>query len=192
MGDWENGYQPLWDVSFFAVLFYVLYILFASFCVMNVIIGIFCHNAQEAFDQDRENVLEHQHNSKKRYVEALVELFHHLDIDASNKISAEEFELALEDNRMTHILASLDIERRDAIAIFEVLDNDGSGDIGMEEFITGCISFRGKAKAVQVEKVHVATQGLANHMRDVTAVLDQVHQLCLNLTPTLASRKQPK
>ena len=54
--DWEDGYKPLYDVGVFAVVVYVVYILFASFCVMNVIIGIFCQNASEAFEQDRDKV----------------------------------------------------------------------------------------------------------------------------------------
>jgi len=50
-------------------------------------------------------------------------------------------------------LRSLEIESRDALALFEMLDADQNGSVDLNEFITGCITLRGGAKAVQLEKV---------------------------------------
>merc|ERR1712226_1053908 len=94
--DWENAYWALNDVGPPAVFIFTTYVLFASFCVMNVIIGIFCHNATEAFEQDSDKLKEAQLKAKKTYVDGLVELFHAFDDDGSNTISLEEFERGIE------------------------------------------------------------------------------------------------
>jgi voltage-gated sodium channel len=169
--DWEAAYGPLVRVGVFAQSIFLSYILFASFCVMNVIIGIFCQNATEAFESDKEKVIEDQLRGKKKYVDSLVDLFQHIDKDDSNHVSLEEFERGIDDFRMQAILRTLDIERRDALALFEMLDMDSSGDVNIEEFISGCINFRGMAKAVQVEKIAVDCRIVA---RQVAALQDAV------------------
>merc|ERR1712061_988081 len=88
-----------------------------------------------------------------KYVDTLIELFQTFDQDNSSMISLQEFETGLEDIRMQAILKTLDIERRDALSLFDMLDADTSGEVSIDEFISGCIKFRGGAKAVQIEKV---------------------------------------
>merc|ERR1712232_490076 len=144
------GYFALAEASWLAAAIYLLYILFAQFCVMNVIIGIFCHNAMEAFETDKEKVVEARLKAKKTYVDSLVDLFHEFDEDGSNQISKQEFEQGLGQPRMQAVLKTLDIEKRDATALFDMLA-DASGDVNLEDFVTGCINLRGTANAIQVE-----------------------------------------
>jgi len=174
--DWDMAYQPLANIGWPPVIVFITYILFASFCVMNVIIGIFCQNASEAFEQDRDKVIEAQLNTKKKYVEILIEMFEQFDKDHNWQISAEEFEDGLEDPRMQAVLRTLDIERRDAYDLFDMLDSDASGDVSIDEFVSGCIKFRGGAKAVQVEKIAKDGRMLARKVAHMEKLMAKVHR----------------
>jgi hypothetical protein len=186
--DWENAFFCLWEVGVFAMMIYFMFIVFASFCVMNVIIGIFCQSAMEAFEQDAEKVLETHNKSKNTYVNALVELFHHIDSDHTEKLTLEAFERGLEDHRMQAILRMLEIERRDALAIFHLLEAN-SGNVCLEQFVTGCINFRGNAKAIQVERLVIEVQALDRQVRELREGLGQVTQLCQSVRRTVLAHQ---
>merc|ERR1712232_1439648 len=96
-----------------------------------------------------------------------------------------EFESGLEDDRMQATLATFDIERRDAVALFEMLDVDGSGDVSIEEFVTGCIKSRGNAKAIQVESLIKDGRLLWKKIENIQDVLDKLSQ---NMIDGLNSR----
>merc|ERR1719408_24590 len=95
--DWEDAFRPLQETSWFAALAYIVYIVFASLCVMNVIVGIFCHNATETFESDKERTIENHLINRKKYVKAWVELFHSIDTDGNLRVSTDEFSKGLED-----------------------------------------------------------------------------------------------
>merc|ERR1712039_978612 len=63
-------------------------------------------------------------------------------------------------------LASLGITTDDAWTLVKLLDDDNTGTIDLQEFITGCMGLRGNAKAV-----HLAT--LAYDQRIASSVWDE-------------------
>merc|ERR1711933_66379 len=77
--DWEYAVNPLFTTGVLSVLIWLVYIIFSSFCLMNVIIGIFCQNAVEAFEQDKEKVIEHQLADRSRESEKLTAMFQRWD-----------------------------------------------------------------------------------------------------------------
>jgi len=187
--DWENAYWALYDVGPAAVMTFMIYILFASFCVMNVIIGIFCHNAAEAFEQDLDKVMESRLKAKKTYVDCLVELFHAFDDDGSNIVSLAEFEQGIEEPKVQQTLRALDIERRDALALFSMLDEKSAG-VNIDEFVTGCINLRGQAKTIHVEACRLNTQRLTKQVDQIADVLNDVHSSISRTRPTRSGQRE--
>lgn len=45
---------------------------------------------------------------------------------------------------------SLGLDTNSIAKIYDLLDADGSGSVDLDEFVTGCIAFRGEAKAVDI------------------------------------------
>eukprot|EP00928_Gymnodinium_smaydae_P015824 TRINITY_DN15883_c0_g1_i1.p1 TRINITY_DN15883_c0_g1~~TRINITY_DN15883_c0_g1_i1.p1 ORF type:complete len:572 (-),score=144.68 TRINITY_DN15883_c0_g1_i1:145-1860(-) len=151
--DWKDAAVPLMFVGPMALVFYLMYVALMVLCVMNVLTGMFCQSAIDTAASDRENVIQMQLNEKHRFVNTLQTMFDRMDDTGDGVLMREQFadHLALED--MQALLRSLEIEVRDAMTLFELLDTDGSGKIDTEEFVTGCITLRGGAKAVHMEKV---------------------------------------
>jgi hypothetical protein len=172
--DWADGFFPLMKVNWVSVIIYLFFILFASFCMLNVIIGIFCQNAMAAYDQDREKLMEAQMKERKKYVDSLTSLFNEWDSSGDGVLAYAEFEEHLEDDAMLAVLKALEIERRDALTLFELLDVDGSGGLNIDEFICGCIQFRGGAKAVQIEKSAHDTRTMLKKLGMVEQTVDKL------------------
>lgn len=126
----------------------------------------------EAFEQDAEKVMESHMKSKKAYVAGLETLFNSFDDDGSGSVCLREFEEGMKDPRMGHILSMLDIEPRDALALFRMLDENRSGDVSLDEFVAGCIQFRGSAKALQVEAGRADIRRLARQVQHIQVELD--------------------
>lgn len=150
--DWRDAAVPLLEIPMGA-MFYIVYIVLMVLCIMNVLTGMFCQAAMESAQRDRDSLIEFQLLDRQRYVQRLSDMFGQFDDSGDGKCTLAEFEKHLADTKMQALLRSLDIEVRDALLLFDLLDNDGSGEIDMEEFITGCITLRGPAKAVHVEKL---------------------------------------
>eukprot|EP00930_Biecheleria_cincta_P038029 TRINITY_DN26127_c0_g1_i2.p1 TRINITY_DN26127_c0_g1~~TRINITY_DN26127_c0_g1_i2.p1 ORF type:complete len:541 (-),score=74.68 TRINITY_DN26127_c0_g1_i2:63-1661(-) len=151
--DWKDIALPLLEVGVLAITIYTIYVVFMILCVMNVLTGIFCQSAIETAQNDRENVMKLQLQEKQDYINTLKQMFASWDDSADGKCTLEEFASHLTDEATEGLLRTLEIEARDAIALFELLDVHGTGEIDLEEFITGCITLRGGAKAVHMEKV---------------------------------------
>eukprot|EP00440_Ansanella_granifera_P038714 gb/GFBE01042003.1/.p1 GENE.gb/GFBE01042003.1/~~gb/GFBE01042003.1/.p1 ORF type:complete len:585 (+),score=109.87 gb/GFBE01042003.1/:1-1755(+) len=152
--DWKDAAVPLFEVGELAIFFFLLYVALMILCVMNVLLGIFCQCALDTAAVDKENVIQLQLQEKSRFVETLQTLFAGWDDSGDGKCSLEEFANHLSDETTQALLSSLEIEGRDAVMLFELLDADGSGEVDLNEFVTGCITLRGGAKAVHMEKVN--------------------------------------
>lgn len=72
---------------------------------------------------------------------------------------------------MVALLSGLKIEVRDAISMFEIADVDGSGELDMDEFVTGCITLRGGAKAIQQERIYLQVKNIMEKVSQIDEVL---------------------
>jgi len=174
--DWKDAAVPLMEVSALAFMIYLMYVLFMTFCVLNVVTGIFCQCAVETAQQDRENVIRYQLEEKENYVKTLKALFEMWDDNGNGKCTVKEFENHLHDPETRALLGSLDIQPRDAVALFDMLDADGSGEIDLDEFITGCITLRGGAKAIHLEKAVDTNNAMASALKTIEASVRELQK----------------
>jgi len=130
---------------------FIVYSAFSVFAVMNIITGMFVGSA-----------LENAENEKKRLtLETIGKLWRSLDDDASGDISLDEFMANLQEQHMKALLCELDIVPQDARVLFDLLDEDNSGNITLEELVNGCSRLRGNAKALDLLS-HVHNQSVFN------------------------------
>lgn len=169
--DWENAAFPLLDVGVPAVACFIVYVGIMCLCVMNVLLGIFCQCALDTAAIDKENVIELQMKDKERFVKTLETLFDGWDDSGDGMCSYDEFSSHIQDEKTQALLRSLQIESRDALTLFSLLDSDGSGQIDLTEFVTGCITLRGSAKAVHMEKLNSMNKFLTRKLEAIENTL---------------------
>mmetsp|Transcript_10890 Transcript_10890/g.19396 ORF Transcript_10890/g.19396 Transcript_10890/m.19396 type:complete len:543 (+) Transcript_10890:25-1653(+) len=165
--DWKDAVVPLMEIGPITTFLYLFYVGMMVLCIMNVLLGIFCQCALDTAANDKENVIQLQLQDKKRFVDTLQTLFMGWDDSGDGMCSLEEFRSHLDDDNTQALLRSLEIESRDAVALFELLDSDGSGEVDLNEFVTGCITLRGGAKAVHMEKVSSTSKVLFDRMTEI-------------------------
>lgn len=174
--DWKDAAVPLFEVGALATTFFLLYVCIMTFCVMNVLLGIFCQCAIDSANSDREKVIEMQLQDKDRFIKTLETVFAGWDENGDGKCSFDEFSCHIEDATLQALLRSLDIEPRDAMMLFELCDEDNSGEVDLNEFVTGCITLRGGAKAVHMEKVSNMNKIFGARFDDLDAKVEQLYK----------------
>lgn len=174
--DWKDAAVPLFEVGPLAISFFLMYTSLMVLCIMNVLLGIFCQCALDTAASDKENVIHMQLEDKRRYVDTLKELFASWDDNGDNKCSLQEFMAHISDETTQALLRSLEIETRDATTLFGMLDADGSGQVDLDEFVTGCITLRGGAKAVHMEKLTMFNETFQKQLEVLNARLAMLDQ----------------
>merc|ERR1712113_352931 len=80
----------------------------------------------------------------------LLDLLEEIDVDSKGVITREELQEAFKLERVQHYFSVLDIDIADSNYLFDMLDLDGSNEVDMEEFVTGCLRLKGNAKSIDI------------------------------------------
>lgn len=182
---WGDVADPLFEVSFFLVVVFIIYFAFTFFAVLNVVTGVFCHTAIESANSDKDIAIRVQLNQQQSYVRAIKGMFRDIDADGSNSITIDEFERTLDDERMKAYLASIDVDTVDAWTLFSLIDKDMSGCIDVEEFVTGCLNLRGSAKALHIAKMSYENKHTRQMMKSLLESSASLHEHLDALTSRL-------
>lgn len=137
-------YMPLiQEMPILAIYFFSL-ILIVSIVLMNLITAVVVNSALESALKDKELIAVHEALEKKKMVQELRNLFLRLDHDMSGEITKDEIVNVSPEDRE---LLKHCIPTEDPLEIFDQLDVDNSGSIGIDEFCDGvwqAISDKGK------------------------------------------------
>jgi voltage-gated sodium channel len=129
---------------------YLFYIAFTMLAVLNIITGVFVDNAVEAARTQREFLVQKEMELKEKWCEEMRNLFLEMDEDCSGAVSLREVAEFFKDERVWSYFQALGIEAHDAERLFSLLDEDGSGDISVDEFLSGCLRLKGSARSIDV------------------------------------------
>jgi hypothetical protein len=151
IGNWPVPARVLFEnVNEWWILFFLIHKLFVGFAVLGVVNAVFVQETfQVASTDDLVMVLKkqrHMETTRKK----LENLFSAADTNVDAKVSRDEFRNLLAHDEVKVWLASMDYFPSDPEALFDMLDNDGSGQISAVEFLTGMVKLRGYARAMDL------------------------------------------
>jgi len=176
---WHEVVVPLALISWVWVLVFLAFISFTFFAVLNVITGVFCQSAIESAQQDKDLVTMHLMANKKTLRDGITRLFGDIDSDCSGCITLNEFESYLSHEKAQAYFEALEIDPSDAWLLFKLMDKDEGGAIEIEEFINGCIHFKGPAKAMQLAKMERDNTDMKQRLADFMENMDEQLELLL-------------
>eukprot|EP00930_Biecheleria_cincta_P030819 TRINITY_DN21362_c0_g1_i1.p1 TRINITY_DN21362_c0_g1~~TRINITY_DN21362_c0_g1_i1.p1 ORF type:complete len:196 (+),score=53.37 TRINITY_DN21362_c0_g1_i1:120-707(+) len=116
--------------------------------------GFFCEHAIDMAQADKEALVLEQMREKKTYIEAFQDIFQEMDEDRSGKVSFNEMQTFMENEQFQAYLSHVNISSQSAWTIFRLLDDDSSGAVTIEEFVTGLLRLRGPAKTIDLRDMH--------------------------------------
>merc|ERR1719195_1301559 len=105
--------------------FFVLYIFFMTFGVLNVVVGAIVATTTEISHQDREALVKNQLIQLKTDMQKIKTFFQEADLDKSGVLSWEEFSAHLQDDNVKAYFQALELDVSQARVLFRLLDVDG-------------------------------------------------------------------
>jgi hypothetical protein len=151
--DWGEVYHSLVKIGLVYGIMFLFYIYFMVFLVLNVVIGTVVDVTSGVAARDRDRMVEDEMKALKDYASDIKEFFRQADADSSGQLSWEEFRIHLNDDRVKAYFQTLDLDIRQAHILFKLLDCNDNGEVGIEEFLDGCLRLRGQAKSLDLNLV---------------------------------------
>lgn len=149
---WENVIAPLKEVSLVWVVVYLFYISFTYFAVLNVVTAVFCQSAIDGAQNDHASKVHAILANKEQHLTKISTLFQKFGAEGG-VITFEQFQKNLKAAEVREYFQTLGLDVWDAWSFFKLLDEDGGGEVEIEEFLMGCLRLRGQATAMDVGKI---------------------------------------
>mmetsp|Transcript_44319 Transcript_44319/g.79714 ORF Transcript_44319/g.79714 Transcript_44319/m.79714 type:complete len:558 (-) Transcript_44319:17-1690(-) len=126
-----------------------VFIMFSSFGLMNIIMGVIVEKVLEAASANEEKLQKEKELRQKLEIDLLGEIFTQADADDSGKVSQEEFLQICERVDVKELFDDIELpvtRKRMAIRLFEVLDADNLGDLDITSFLERCLQLKTEGK----------------------------------------------
>eukprot|EP00428_Durinskia_dybowskii_P008207 CAMPEP_0170293266 /NCGR_PEP_ID=MMETSP0116_2-20130129/46737_1 /TAXON_ID=400756 /ORGANISM="Durinskia baltica, Strain CSIRO CS-38" /LENGTH=154 /DNA_ID=CAMNT_0010544777 /DNA_START=101 /DNA_END=562 /DNA_ORIENTATION=- len=127
--------------------------------MLNIVNGFFVESAMQAAKADRQHKVAEVARNKQKYIDELRRVFRLIDQDGSNQITFKEFKRCVEHQEFQDYLAAFDLDIEAGEEIFHLLDANSDGTVTFEEFVQGCMRFRGQATAMDIASVRQVAGG---------------------------------
>merc|ERR1712072_471244 len=118
------------------IIFFVLFLMFTTFGIMNLVVGVIVENTLSASRNNEEKIKKTQEKERTRVLQHLRDIFLIADEDGSGTLTLEEFEQALK---------KPDIENR-------------------LKLIGGCVRLKGTAKSKDLLAVQISVETLSKRL----------------------------
>lgn len=161
---WGEVTNALKDMPwiFFALFFF--YLSFTILAVLNIITGVFVDNAVETAKTQREFLVQKEMELREAYTKEMRQFFMEMDSDGSGSITMAELMEYFDDKRVQSYFQALGLDPEDTERLFELIDEDGSGEVSIDEFLQGCLRLKGLARSIDVHAVLTCCKSLQRHL----------------------------
>jgi voltage-gated sodium channel len=161
--DWGDIYETLKAADEIYSVVFLFYMYLHIMLVMNVVTGTVVESTTRIAQKDEEKMITDEMGKVQSYMKDIESFFKMTDKDGSGRLSWQEFEMVLQDDKMkAHFQKKLDMEARQAHKLFMLLDVNKDGQVGIQEFLDGCMRLRGQASGFDLHLAIFSLQKLAN------------------------------
>lgn len=157
---WGDLVKPLSEeISGWMVPMLILFILFCTLCLMNVVTGIFLETAMARANEDQSIDITSQ----------VLNLFKTCQLNEIGEITWGTFESLLSTKQMREMFTSINVDPREAHKFFNLIDVDGKGSVNPHELLDGWLRLKGPAKSLDLATLMVEVE---HAFADVRGKLD--------------------
>jgi len=168
--DWHNfisGFKEVEGDKYIQnLIFFILYIAFASLVLMNLVTGVFVEGAQRIAAEEKRQDLQKQ-------VRKIVQVSKY-NINAS--IGWDDFNEQLITKEMESYLKAFQMDQSQAKDIFYILDDMRTGTITMKDFFSACMQLHG---AVRLSDTEILRHRLMHSISDMNERMDSLEDLIM-------------
>jgi len=153
-------------------IYFFLYVAIAVFVLMNLVTAIIVENALNSSKQDEEAVVAEKERERQKELCSIRHLFEMIDVDGNGVLTRTEFQSAFEDPEVATKLKFLNIQQKDCMDMFNLLDS-GDGVLSLEEFFEGLRRMEGLAQAKDVFRMGKIVENLLRSIRHHSLVQEK-------------------
>eukprot|EP00928_Gymnodinium_smaydae_P012850 TRINITY_DN14694_c0_g1_i2.p1 TRINITY_DN14694_c0_g1~~TRINITY_DN14694_c0_g1_i2.p1 ORF type:complete len:527 (+),score=48.26 TRINITY_DN14694_c0_g1_i2:192-1772(+) len=167
---WHVLMEPLMELDATIPIVFFLYIAIAVFGITNVLTSIFVESATWSTQHYKELMMQEAEFQRQTSLRHMKEVFNAIDTDGSGSISAEEFDVFLNDDstQLSKYIAALDVKVEDALTLFHLMDIRGTGEINIEDFCASFARVQGEAKSYDVQIVLCQNRRILHALNQLT------------------------
>eukprot|EP00931_Biecheleriopsis_adriatica_P066560 TRINITY_DN40890_c0_g1_i1.p1 TRINITY_DN40890_c0_g1~~TRINITY_DN40890_c0_g1_i1.p1 ORF type:complete len:677 (-),score=120.07 TRINITY_DN40890_c0_g1_i1:2-2032(-) len=169
--------------------YFVFLILVVGIVVMNLVTAVIVNSALEQTAQDKDLLKTMDEKHRKQVLKDLRRVFLRLDHDHSGEISRTEIQSMGSDE--LEILRNL-TGMNDPLEIFDALDIDGSGDIGIDEFCDGLWNVAISQTPIEIKRMEKQMEHLRYQMKEAKADRSRLHQKVAQILEVVQALQQSK
>jgi len=162
--DWWSLGNILLHISVGYLFLFLFFILFTVLAVLNIITGIFVKEAKEMAAKDHHVQVQQDFEENRLLLTNLKQIFQRMDVKNTGCVSIVDFHQTMNDEDVRLQFAQVGLDIQDATAFFKILDQDGSSELSIEEFVMGCMRFKGRANRMDLEVMLMDTKKLMKKM----------------------------
>lgn len=173
-------------------IFFIVFVAFTNFCVMNLVIGVLVEKIMSSTQQQQKEA-----GLKPTWADfvKLSSVFEALDDDGDGFISTMELLRVTEDEEIRSRLAELNIYcGTDPALLMQMWDQDCSGQLDLREFVEGAMRIRKSEQAQQLlmlqHDLHSYSRTLLDQLQALENLLRQRAQLALEDAPSPDETRQ--
>ena len=172
------------------IFFFILFIIFTSFGVMNVVIGVIVDNTMLAARAAEKDQVEFDRRQRVSILDRIRELIFALDKDGSGEVSYDELKAGLDMEDVTSLLKTVGFPSGfEPEEVMDLLDADGDGVLSMNEFMVSlfrivyCDPFQ--QKCLMQSNLHAVRRALRNMRKDTTSIMEKLDVRAMSLEELL-------
>jgi len=143
---------------------FLFYTLVAVFAIVNIVAAVFVDSAMQFSKADHQLMVHQEVSNRRDFLSSLGELFQAIDIDDNGFITRDEFDECLKQEKFMAFFRAIKLDYRDAQLLFDLLDQDQSGQVTVDEFIDGCAKLQGEATALETKVLHLEVQRMRRQL----------------------------
>lgn len=136
MDAWGDFHIPVIEKHPYSMILFLAVLVTVNLGLMNLILSVIVGKAQQARQEDLTFKIQEKEEEYERMKKELLALCAELDEDSSSLLTLDELLQGFDSNPEFHLaMAAMDVSREDMSNLFNVLDEDGSGEVAYEEFV---------------------------------------------------------
>lgn len=152
--DWGDCMSVLRDVGVLYQLLFVVYVGFASFCVVGVLTAVIIDASGSILAVDKELAIERVLRNDNERRQHLADWFRHVQSE-DGTIDKKQFQAALSVEKHGAFFKTLELDVSHWKHAFKDLDADSSGTVNIKEFVNGFMRCRGIISTIRDENRRV-------------------------------------
>jgi len=148
------------NVTEWFMLFCVAHKLTIGFAVLGVINGVFVQETFKVAACDDVLMVRQKKRAVTIHAGKMRRLFKDTDANGDGRLTLEEFQEVVREPVVGTWLGSMDLDSRDTVALFQLIDENMDGTISADELINGVARLKGAARSIDLNVMKIEQQKL--------------------------------